>query len=164
MKRSKFPNFRAFFYRRLLKCLREMLRNRPDYGYPFCRNNRKGGTASLRSRTCVNLLCMVWCGCITSQRHTVVFHWENLIKGWFWRTYPRSGFRSGGTCERTLVPVCSGASSECTLVPVFVPGKHPPKPPFWNHPSVNPRVFTPMFKPARKVCGLAWMDRRSANC
>ena len=25
--------------------------------------------------------------------------------GWFWRTYPRSGFRSGGTCESTLVPV-----------------------------------------------------------
>ena len=26
--------------------------------------------------------------------------------------YPRSGFRSGGTCERTLVPVC-------------IPGEHP---------------------------------------
>ena len=35
------------------------------------------------------------------------------------RTYPRSGFHSGGT-------------SECTLVPVFVPGEHPPKPPFWE--------------------------------
>ena len=35
------------------------------------------------------------------------------------RTYPRFGFRSGGT-------------SECTLVPVFVPGEHPPKPPFWK--------------------------------
>ena len=35
------------------------------------------------------------------------------------RTYPRSGFRSGGT-------------SECTLVPVFVPGEHPPKAPFWK--------------------------------
>ena len=33
------------------------------------------------------------------------------------RTCPRSGCRSGGTCERTLVPV-------------FVPGEHPPKPPF----------------------------------
>ena len=53
------------------------------------------------------------------------------IKGWFWRilasfrfsfrgnmrTYPHSGFRSAGT-------------SECTLVPGFVPGKHLPKPPF----------------------------------
>ena len=34
------------------------------------------------------------------------------------RTYPRSGFHSGGTCERTLVPV-------------FVPEEHPPKPPFF---------------------------------
>ena len=37
--------------------------------------------------------------------------------------YPRSGFRSGGT-------------SECTLVPVFVPGEHPPKPPFWKTPPL----------------------------
>ena len=45
--------------------------------------------------------------------------------------YPRSGFRSWGTCERTLVPV-------------FVPGEHPNVPSFWfsfrgnirqNHPS-----------------------------
>ena len=35
------------------------------------------------------------------------------------RTYPRSVFRSGGT-------------SQCTLVPVFVPVEHPPKPPFWK--------------------------------
>ena len=35
------------------------------------------------------------------------------------RTCPRSGFRSGGT-------------SECTLVPVFVPGEHLPKQPFWK--------------------------------
>ena len=47
-----------------------------------------------------------------------------FVKGWFWRMYPRSGFRSGGTCERTLVPGfrCKGAC-ECTLVPVFVPGE-----------------------------------------
>ena len=32
---------------------------------------------------------------------------------------PRSGFRSRGTYE-------------CTLVPVFVPGEHPPKRPFWE--------------------------------
>ena len=67
-----------------------------------------------------------------------IIHWET--KGWFrkrvvlanvpsfrlsfrgnMRTYPRSGFRSGGTSERTLVPV-------------FVPGEHPPKPPFWKPP------------------------------
>ena len=41
-----------------------------------------------------------------------------FVKGWFWRTYPRSGFRSGGTSERTLVPV-------------FVPGEHPNVPSFW---------------------------------
>ena len=28
-----------------------------------------------------------------------------FLIGWFWRTCPRSRFRSGGTCERTLVPV-----------------------------------------------------------
>ena len=51
------------------------------------------------------------------------------------RMYPRSSFRSGGTCERALVPVFrSGGTSERTLVPVFVPGEHPPKPPFGNNP------------------------------
>ena len=35
------------------------------------------------------------------------------------RSHPRSGSRSGRT-------------SECTLVLVFVPGEHPPKPPFWK--------------------------------
>ena len=48
----------------------------------------------------------------------------NVPSFWFsfrgnMRTYPRSGFRSGKT-------------SECTLVPVFVLGEHPPKPPFWK--------------------------------
>ena len=38
------------------------------------------------------------------------------FQGNMW-TYPGSGFRSGGTCERTLVPV-------------FGTGEHPPKPPF----------------------------------
>ena len=36
------------------------------------------------------------------------------------QNHPRSGFRSGGTSAKT------------TLVPVFVPGEHPPKPPFWK--------------------------------
>ena len=40
-----------------------------------------------------------------------------LVKGWFWRMYPRSGFRSGGTCERTLVLV-------------FVSWEHPNVPSF----------------------------------
>ena len=56
-----------------------------------------------------------------------------FVKGWFWRMCPRSGFRSGGTCE-------------CTLVPVFVPGEHPNVPSFrmsfrgnirQNHPFGN---------------------------
>ena len=37
--------------------------------------------------------------------------------------YPRSGFRSGGTFERALVPIFrSGGTSERTLVPACVPG------------------------------------------
>ena len=45
-----------------------------------------------------------------------------FVKGWFWRMWPRSGFRS------------EGGFGECALVPVFVPGEHPPKPPFWKPP------------------------------
>ena len=33
-------------------------------------------------------------------------HWEikgRFLKGWFWRTYPRSGFRSGGTSAKTTL-------------------------------------------------------------
>ena len=92
--------------------------------------------------------------CITGRQK------GGFVKAWFWRMCPRSGFRFGGTCERTLVPVFvpgehpnvpsfrfsfrgnmrtyprsgfrSGGTSECTLVPVFVPGEHPPKPRFWK--------------------------------
>ena len=54
------------------------------------------------------------------------------------RTYPRSGFcRSGGTSERTLVPV-------------FVPGEHPPKPPFWKPPFWVP----PKSEPVQLRCSL----------
>ena len=64
-------------------------------------------------------------------------HWETkggFVKGWFWRTCPRSGFRSGGTYE-------------CTLVLAFVPEEHANVPLFrflfWgnirrNHPFVTP--------------------------
>ena len=64
-----------------------------------------------------------------------------LLKHYYRRQgYPRSGFRSGGTCERTLVPVFrSGGTFERTLVPVFVPGEHPPKPPFWKSPFCQPQ-------------------------
>ena len=55
--------------------------------------------------------------------------------------YPRSGFRSGGTSERTLVPVFrSGGTSERTLVPVFVAGEHPQNHPFvrWSQDKATP--------------------------
>ena len=69
-------------------------------------------------------------------------HWET--KGRFrkrvvWRMYPRSGFCSGGTCERTLVPV-------------FVLGEHPNVPSFrflfrgnirQNHPFGKPPFWQP---------------------
>ena len=45
--------------------------------------------------------------------------------------YPRSGFRSWGTCERTLVPVfVPGEHPNAHSFGFFVPGGHPPKPPF----------------------------------
>ena len=47
--------------------------------------------------------------------------------------HPRSGFRYQGT-------------SECTLVPVFGTGEHPPKPPFGNHPFANPRKCNDLEK------------------
>ena len=58
-----------------------------------------------------------------------------FAKGWFWRTYPRSGFRSGGTCERTLVPVFG--LGEHPNVPSFrcsFRGNIHQKHPFGNHP------------------------------
>ena len=58
-----------------------------------------------------------------------------FVKGWFWRMCPRSGFLRG---EHANVPSSRfffGGTSEFSLVPVFVPGEHPPKPPFLeNHP------------------------------
>ena len=69
----------------------------------------------------------IFSGAVAFCRHATLTqsknHWET--KGRFRNRVvlellcPRSGFRSGGTCERTLVPV-------------FVPGEHPPKPPFWK--------------------------------
>ena len=77
---------------------------------------------------------------------------DGFVKGWvlasvpsfrfsflgnIW-TYPRSGFRSGGT-------------SECTLVPVFFPGEHLPKPPFWKPPFCQPSTvqLPKSFSPAQ---------------
>ena len=47
--------------------------------------------------------------------------------------YPRSGFRSGGTCARALVPVfVLGEHPNVPSFWSFVPGEHLPKPPFWK--------------------------------
>ena len=54
-----------------------------------------------------------------------------FVKGWFLtNVLSFRFFRSGGTCERTLVPVPFRGTSECTLVSAFVLGEHPPKPLF----------------------------------
>ena len=63
-------------------------------------------------------------------------HWEikgRFPKGWFWRMYPRSGFRSGGTSakttllETTLFWVCNPQPFFCQLKLVFFPGSRSPK-------------------------------------
>ena len=91
---------------------------------------------------CLSCKTLSFSGCLRLYKFLKV-HWEikgGFVKGWFWRTYPRSGFRSGGTCETTLVPV-------------FVPGVHPKVPSFrfsfrgnsrqnhrfGNHPFVQPQ-------------------------
>ena len=65
------------------------------------------------------------------------------------RTYPGASFRSGGT-------------SESTLVPVFVPGEHPPKPPFWKTTllSTPERCDTSIIKSVR---GPIWLDDRGTG-
>ena len=92
-----------------------------------------------------NLNCQTWPGSPRrpSPRHQRPpdLHWLRInlarrqrgsfVKGWFWRTCLVLVFRSGGTCERTpRSGFRSGGTSDCTLVPVFVPGEHPPKPRF----------------------------------
>ena len=93
-----------------------------------------------------------------------IFHWEtegrfrkrmllaNVPSFWFsfWgniRTYPRSGFRSGGTSECNLVPVFrSGEHPNVPSFRFFVPGEHPPRPPFWKPPFCQNQP--PNFGPA----------------
>ena len=70
-------------------------------------------------------------------------HWETqggFVKGWFWRMYPRSGFLLGNMRKYPRSGFCSERTSECTLVQVFVPGEHPPKPPFWKPPFCQPPI------------------------
>ena len=74
------------------------------------------------------------------------------------RTYPRSSFRCRGT-------------SVCTLVPVFVPGERPPKPPFWKTTLLStPEQCATTYKFCKTVslamrCGKAmtklWTETRS---
>ena len=48
-----------------------------------------------------------------------------FVKGWFGRMCPRSGFRSGGTCEHTLVPAfVLGEHANVPSFRFFVPGEH----------------------------------------
>ena len=62
-----------------------------------------------------------------------------FVKEWFWRTCPRCGFRSRGTCERTLVPVfVSGEHANVTSFRFLVPGNIRQNRPFGNHPFPNP--------------------------
>ena len=75
-----------------------------------------------------------------------------FVKGWFWRMYPRSGFRSRGTCECTLVPVC--VPGEHPNVPSFrfsfrgnIRQNHPfGKPPFWSSKTKTPQTVTLQVK------------------
>ena len=55
-----------------------------------------------------------------------------FVKGWFWRMYPRSSFRSGGTSECALVPVFVLGNIRMYPLSGFRSGGHPPKPPFWK--------------------------------
>ena len=52
-------------------------------------------------------------------------------KGRFWQMYRRSGFRSGDTCERTLVPVFRpGKHANIPSFRFFVLAEHPKVPSF----------------------------------
>ena len=65
------------------------------------------------------------------------------MEGWFWRMCPRSRFRSGGTCERTLVLVSFPGNIRMYPLSDFRSGEHPPRPPFHeNHPLHNLRLFS----------------------
>ena len=78
------------------------------------------------------------------------------VKGWFWRTYPRSGFRSGGTSGRNHPfgnhPFANTKKAHWEIKGRFPKGwfwrmyprsgfrsgEHPPKPPFWKPPFCEP--------------------------
>ena len=75
-------------------------------------------------------------GCMRRESYSAKSHWET--KGRFRKRLALANvpsFRFSFRGEHANVPsfrFCSGGTSECTLVPVFVLGEHPPKPPFWR--------------------------------
>ena len=74
-----------------------------------------------------------WKRAKTGFSKRVVFQKGGFPKEWFWRKYPRSGFSFWGNMRTyPCSGFRSGGTSECTLVPVFVPEKDPPEPPFWK--------------------------------
>ena len=73
------------------------------------------------------------------------FHWETkggFVKGWLWRIYPRSGFRSGGTCAHTLVPVfVLGEQANVPSFRISFWGNIRQNHPFGKPPFCQPRDF-----------------------
>ena len=59
-------------------------------------------------------------------------------KGWFWRMCPRSGWCWGNIRMYGRSGFGTETTSECTLVPFFGTGEHPPKPPLWKPPFCQP--------------------------
>ena len=78
------------------------------------------------------MFCSIWEDCCAKRFGTISLCFLSLrfgfpiftgrykggfVKGWFWRMYPRSGFRSGGTFERTLVPVFRSGGINIRMYP-----------------------------------------------
>ena len=101
--RLKFSSFRLKFHREIKGRFRKrvVLANVPSFRFSFRGNIRRNHPFG--NHPFVN---------------TKKGHWEikgRFPKGWFWRAYPRSSFRSG---------------------------EHPPKPPFWKPPFCEPpKIF-----------------------
>ena len=62
-------------------------------------NRRKLSALRLTSSCCKAVRGLVWVHAYRQGQNLTGRKKGGFVKGWFWRTYPRSGFRSGGTCE-----------------------------------------------------------------
>ena len=87
-------------------------------------------------------------------------HWEikgRFLKGWFWRTYPRSGFRSGGTSAETTLLETTLLDSQ--FISVIVSGQ------MVGHPQtcVYPRVCIGIDYVSRKAPLLGQGHRGSSR-